>query len=1031
MGELHSQEPMLSDDRWIDRLIDLYSDELEHFGVAHDDDPPGRGSGRYEFGSGERIFQHSWEAYARYRKLKKSGMSDTLIAKSLGFYKTDRFGNPILDENGEPQGNTALLRANVQIMKNEVRNESVQRAMELKETIDPDTGKFYTNEKIGQMLGGVGESTVRNWLSNEGAIENAGKSNEAANRLKEMVDEYGYIDIGRGTELELGISHDRLKVVQEMLKQEGYEVYELKTNQVGMNGEQTTTLVLCPQGASFQDMINNRYDIVPVTDPNGDTTLTRLGLRDPVRVAQDRINIRYDEDGGSNKDGMVEIRAVRGEDGQLYPACDDLSLGNAKYAQVRIAVEGDKYIKGMAVYNEDLPNNVDILVNSNKSVKDGFNNALKDMKDDPDNPFGATVCQSDYIDKNGNKQLSAINIVGDIYGKDLHAEGAWGEWSRNLPSQFLGKQSEALIKQQLLLKVQEKQQELDEIMKLNNPVVKKQMLLDFADGCDGAATDLKAAPLPGQRVHVILPVDSLKDTEVYAPNYPSGTTLALVRFPHAGPFETPVVKVNNGNKEALSFMKDAQDAIGINSRTASILSGADFDGDTVIVIPMTRKNSKGEFEKVVNIKGINNGQEKLPGLDGFDPKKAYPGVDSDGNKLPGVKRLMDKRTKGIEMGVVSNLITDMSIKGCEDPEELARAVKYSMVVIDAEKHKLNYLQAEKDYNIKELKEKYQSNADGSHGVSTILSRAGADTPVPKRSIGYDIDPDTGKKVYKEKANNEYEVEKPVKVLAPKGYTYTDSEGKTHKSKYLKDENGKDVVQTDPKTGKVVYEKTGDTKTRTQNVSRMSTVDDARDLMSDYPSNKEILYADYANKMKALANESRKAYLAVPSEKIDPAAKKKYAAEVDSLNAKLNEALKNAPLERYAQRLANQTIATKKDENPDMSKEELKRVKGQALTAARNRVGASKHRINFTEKEWEAINAHAIGESKLTLMLKNANADNYKALATPRTSRISLATATRIQGLLNAGWTREQIENAGYASMDTIVKVQAGKYDHND
>lgn len=1026
MDDYNDRELTLSE-----RLNELYSDDvLIHYGKAHDDNPPGRGSGRYEFGSGERIYQHNNEAYARYAKLRKSGMSDTLIAKALGYYKTDRFGNVILDENGEPQGNTALLRANVQILKNDIRNYRVEKAIELKDTIDPDTGKPYTNAKIGEMLGGIGESTVRELIKNEEAKGNANLSNEAADKLKELVGEHNYIDIGRGTELELGISHDRLKTVQEMLKKEGYEIYELKTPQVGMNGEMTTTLVLCPQGASFQDMIENRYNIVPIMDPNGDSTMTLLGMRDPVRVSRDRIDIRFDEDGGSKKDGVIELRGVVGPDGKTYPACEDLDMGNAKYAQVRIAVEGDKYIKGMAIYNPDLPENVDIRVNSNKSVKDVtadkdmYEVALKKMKMvkdkdgneigvDPDNPFGATVYQSEY---GPDHKLSAINIVGDSSGKSINAEGSWGEWSKNLSSQFLGKQSEQLIQQQLKLKVQEKQQELDEIMALNNPVVKRQMLLDFADGCDAAATDLKAAPLPNQRVHVILPVDSMKDTEVYAPNYPSGTTVALVRFPHAGPFETPVLKVNNYNKEASGFMKDAKDAVGINAKTASILSGADFDGDTVVVIPLTRKNSQGEFEKTVNIKGINNGQEKLPGLDGFNPKAEYPGVDSQGKKLSDCKRLMTKRDKGIEMGKVSNLITDMSIKGCE-PEELARAVKYSMVVIDAEKHKLNYLKAEKDYNIQELKDIYQSNPDGKHGVSTILSRAGSPVPVPKRAIGYDIDPDTGKKIFKEKSNNEYEEERKVRVKGSNG-------------KYLKDENGKYVYETDPKTGKPVYEKTGKTKIRTQDVSRMSTVDDARELMSTHPSNKEILYADYANKMKALANESRKASLSIPKQKVDPEAKKKYAAEVDSLNAKLNDALKNAPLERFAQRLANQNIQSRKADTPDMDNDELKRLKGQALKGARARVGANKHKINFTEKEWQAVNAHAISESKLTLMLKNANPDNYKALATPRKSRISFSTANRIQGLLNAGWTREEIEKAGYASMETIRKVQAGDYEKN-
>lgn len=64
-----------------------------------------------------------------------------------------------------------------------------------------------------------------------------------------------------------------------------------------------------------------------------------------------------------------------------------------------------------------------------------------------------------------------------------------------------------------------------------------------------------------------------------------------------------------------------------------------------------------------------------------------------------------------QMDVVSNLITDMTIKGATE-EELFRAVKHSMVVIDAVKHKLDYKQSEEDNDIESLKKKYQSKKDG-------------------------------------------------------------------------------------------------------------------------------------------------------------------------------------------------------------------------------------------------------------------------------------------------------------------------------
>lgn len=1030
---LRHGDEISQDDSWIDELVDLYNDEdfLAHHGVAHDENPPGRGSGRYPFGSGDRMLQRNWDLYSRYRKLKASGMSETDIARDMGYYQEDKNGKPIIDpKTGEPKVSTSKLRAQTTIAKNYVRQEGyVKEIAKYDSRLDPDTGKPYTNTKIAQLLD-INESSVRNYRNSDQASANASKPEQAANILRERMKECDYIDVGRGAELSLGVSPEGLKVALEILKNDGYQVAPVWVDQVGGTmGNKTIINTLYKPGTDYSEVFKNRDKIKPVEDVQGDSTNTLLGMRDPVRVDLDRIAIKYKDEGGDLKDGVIEIR----------PGVADLDLGNAKYAQVRIAVDaskelknGERYIKGMAVYSDDLPEDKDILVNSNKKDLDSALKEMKQLKDrnnnqigvDPDNPFGATVYQHEYIDSQGNSKLSAINIVGDVRGVDQHKEGAWDEWSRNLPAQFLSKQSEGLIKQQLKLKVQEKEAEFDEIMQLNNPVVKRQLLKDFADGCDAAAVDLKAAPLPGQRVQVILPLTTIKDNEVYAPNYDNGQTLALIRYPHTGPFEIPIVKVNNNNREAKKFMADAKDAIGMNKKTAQILSGADFDGDTVTVIPMTRKNAQGEFEKTVNIKGLGNGQAKLPGLDGFDPSEAWPGTLEDGKTpRPGVK-LMDKRTKGIEMGVVSNLITDMSLKGCDNEDELARAVKYSMVVIDAEKHKLDYKAAEKYYNIKELKDKYQSNKDGSHGTSTIVSRAGSeDRNVIQRQAWVpskqSINPETGEKIYKLAPHRFYDTKKTVKVIDPETgkpikigeETYVDSKGKTRKRSIYKTE---EITVTNE---------------RKQGVARMDTVKDAYELLSDNPSNKEYLYADYANKMKSLGNRARKEWLATPKLEFNPAAKKKYQKEVDELNNAYIKAKKNAPRERQAQLLATQIINSRLQDNPNLKddKEEFKRLKGQALNGARQRTGAQKERIKFTDKQWEAINAGAVSETRLAEMLKNADPDNYRALATPRTNRISASTALRIQGLLNAGWTRKEIENAGYASMDTIMKVANGTW----
>lgn len=1017
----------------IENPTSLSEMELMHYGVAHDANPPGPGSGRYPFGSGDRELQRQWDVYSRYQKFKKAinpvtgkHYSETEVARLMGYYQTDpRSGEVLKDKvTGEPLGNTKILRARASVAKDYVRqNYYVAACQELNNAIDPATGKNYTHTKIGKMLG-IGESSVRNYLNSEQASRNASKVTEVANVLKAAIDEKGAVDVGAGVEYNVGgraVSRQALNAAFEVLKDQGYHVDKVWIEQVGgMNGNQTNILVAYPPKTTYKELYQNISMIKPLNDLDGQSSLTNLGIQDPVRIDLDRVKVKYKEDGGVDRDGKIEIRAIRDpETGRLKAATPDLDLGNAQYAQVRIATKGDMFIKGMATYNEDL-SGCDILVNSNKSMEKGIEGALKPMRQrldkdgnpigvDMDNPFGATVWQHEYRDKDGKSKLSAINIVGDIGGVDKHVEGAWGEWGRNLPAQFLSKQDVNLIKNQLDIKYKSAKAEYDEILRINNPVVKKQMLIDFAESCDGAAVDLKAAPLPGQRVQVLLPVPSIKANEIYAPNYETGQTVALIRYPHAGPWEIAICKVNNGNREAKSFMKDAKDAIGVSHKVAEILSGADFDGDTATVIPMTRKNAQGEFEKIVNIKGLGNGQAKLPDLDGFDPSDAFP--EREG------MHYMSKSDKQMEMGKATNLIMDMALAGGADPMEESRATRYSMVVIDAEKHKLDYKAAEKVYDIQGLKDKYQNGG----GASTVITRSKSEERVERRQqwvpnaghidkatgqlVGNTIDPVTGEKIYKLAPNRFYTTKKEVRVKDPET------------GKYVKNPDGTWKKE-------VVYE----THSRLQASTKMAEAKDAYTLLSKNPNKKEILYADFANNMKGLANKARKEWIVTPDLEYSPEANKKYSAEVKELNRKYINAKMNAPRERQAQILATQIINERIEENPNIvnDKEEFKRTKGQALNGARSRTGAKKARVTFTEREWEAINAGAVSTTRLTELLKNADQDSYRSLALPRATRVSRSTADYITSLLNAGWTREEIVDAGYASMTTIEKVQRGQ-----
>lgn len=891
-------------------------DELVHYGMP-------RRSGRYPWGSGKDPYQRSSDFLSRIEELTKAGLSEKEIADSMGL-------------------TTTQYRVQKSLAKDERRSVEVARAKGLRE-------KGYSLKEIAKEMGYANDSSIRSLLD-EGAESRMNQSKNTANLLRKQVDEKGMIDVGTGVEKELNISKEKLNQALYMLELEGYNVYGRGVPQATNPGKQTNVRILCKPGIDHKDIYDSSkiHSITNYISHDGGETFDTFVY--PKSMDIKRLGIRYAEDGGTEKDGVIEIR--RG--------VKDLSLGGSHYAQVRILVDNDRYLKGMAVYSDDLPDGVDVLFNTNKSKKTAPRDVMKEIKDDPDNPFGSLIKaggQSYYTDSNGKRQLSLINKRAD--------EGDWGEWSDKLPSQFLSKQNLNLIKRQLNIAAETKQHEYEEIMNLTNPVVKASLLKSFSDDCDAAAVHLQAASLPGQKYQVILPVTSMKDTEVYAPNYNNGDKLALVRFPHGGTFEIPILTVNNKHADAKRMIgTNALDAVGINSKVAERLSGADFDGDTVMVIPI-----KGST-KITST-------PPLKGLEGFDPKMSYP-------ERPGMKYMKNTQT---EMGKISNLITDMTILGANQ-DELARAVRHSMVVIDAAKHKLDYKQSEIDNGIASLKKKYQGRIDPEtgqykEGAITIISRAKGEVSVTKRQGSPIIDPETGKQSWKDTDNPTYE---------------------------------KKVVNK--RTGEV----TTKTVTKTQKSTKMFETDDARTLLSPSNNPKEIAYADYANKMKALANEARKSMISTPPMKYDPHAKLKYAEEVESLKAKVDVALMNAPKERKAQILANSIVQAKKDANPDLTSKELKKIGQQALDQTRRKVGAKRELVYITDREWEAIQAGAISSARLKTLLNNADMDRVKQLATPRNSNeLDANKIARIKSLTLNGYTNSEIASKLGVSVSTIRK----------
>lgn len=892
--------------------MDLVEEDiLMHYGVK-------RRSGRYPWGSGDNPYQHGGDFLARVEELQRLGKTEKQIADELHLSTTD-------------------LRMQVRVAKHERRALQADRARSLRED-----GK--TLDEIASILGYANDSSVRALL-NENTAANKNKAQATAEILKKELAEKGAIDVGTGVERQLGVSTGVLQEALFILETEGYNRYGVGVPQVNDPKKRTITPVISVPEIDQREVYQNLDLVKSVGDYHSTDGGESWDKREyPASIDSSRVKILYGDEGGALKDGVIEIR--RG--------VADLDLGDSHYAQVRILVDGTHYLKGMAMYSDDMPDGADIVFNTNKHSGTPKMDVLKKIQDDPDNPFGALIKangQSHYIDAGGNEKLSAIN--------KLKEEGDWDKMSKNLSSQFLSKQPIQLIKKQLDLTYADAADEFSEICSLNNPTVKRKLLLDFADECDSAAVHLKAAALPRQSTQVILPLNAMKETEIFAPNYRDGEKVVLIRYPHGGTFEIPELTVNNKNPTAVSVLgKNIRDAVGINPKVAERLSGADFDGDQVVVIPT------GGRVKIQSTPALKD-------LKDFDPKTDY---STEGKT--GVRLLAKGAATQRQMGEISNLITDMTLKGATEPE-IARAVKHSMVVIDAAKHKLDYRQSEKDNGIAELKKKYQGFDDetGHHGgASTLLSRRKQDVEVPERQGSGVIDPLTGKVVYKES-----------------GRTYVD-----------------------PRTGKTVA--------ATTKVKRILAVDDVRSMSSG--TLQEEAYADYANKMKDLANKARLEYKATPTLKRSASAAKAFEPEVNRLMAALKVAQLNAPLEREAQRIANARVKAKVQANNITDKDEISKIRRAAISDARNSTGASgkRTRITISDGEWTAIQSGAISDTTLSEILRYAEPKTVRERATPRrTTQLSDARVSRIKAMANSGHTNAEIAEALGISTSAVSK----------
>ena len=944
---------------------------LKHYGVK-------RKSGRYPWDPSLHL-PKNYKFIEDRDEMKKRGLSDNEIAKQMGL-------------------STTVYRSKVTIAKEELKQYNMQRISKLQ-------SEGMIIDDIAKTIGTTGQ-TVRNYLDE---IKNPNKSSRAqrvqteavAQTLEDAVKRSKYIDVGKGVEIQMGISKEKLKSGLNALVESGeYEVHNLRIAQVTDKNNSTPVKVLTKKGVERSEIYKNMDKVRPVEEfaINGDARMFQQMER-PKSIGWDRVHIRYaipegQKGHGTNDDGAMMDGAMF-----LRPGVKDLNLGKASYAQVRIAVGDTHYLKGMALYGTEemfkgIPKGTDIIFNTNKTANKTPQEVLKELKKNPEggapidgsNPFGATVKRQNTLvdakgnpvykpgvkDRFGNKvpQIGSVNIVNE--------EGDWGSWSKALSAQFLSKQPTTVVHERLKATMKQVQDEYESIQKVTNPVIKKQLMESFVSDLESKQVHMKAAAPKGFQGHVILPVPDMKENEVYAPNYKNGEKVVLIRYPHGGRFEIPELTVNNNSVARKMISKDSPDAIGIHPKVASKMSGADFDGDTAYVIP----NNKGKFKSRDSLKELKN----------FDPNMY---ADKPGTFTP-----ITKRYQQTLMGVVSNLITDMTLQGAPS-NEIARAVKHSMVVIDAEKHKLNYKRSAEENGIDALMKRYMTHVDKvKYGD---LERYNPKT----RRVDKVIDPDKLKK-----------------DLTPgKEYTSASTIISRHKQSVITD--GYQVEIPDPKS------KSGGTKMVWRNKKEtylVNMVKDANVFLGPNATKTEHHYADYINELKAFKNKVDSEMSGIKMPARDPKAAKIYAEEVLSMKDKVNQVKINRIKERQAQRMAevsSKAEIARRSEDEVLKKDEISRIKQQALNKARSMVGAERTPVTITDDEWDAVQSNAVSGTLLKELVSFMDDSQLKSLATPRANKqMTEARKSKAKALLANGYTISQVAEALGVSSSTIGKIKA-------
>lgn len=163
---------------------------------------------------------------------------------------------------------------------------------------------------------GMPNSTVTSILKKRNSAPHQIQNN-TLDALKRAVDEYGYVDVGKGVNRYMGITEDRLKKSCVLLRdEEGYTLEQMNFRQATTN-HSTQVKILAKPGTTRAELMEHQTDWHPPFEYTQDGGLTFQHREPVVNIDNKRVMVRYPDEGGKARDGTIELR--RG--------VEDLSLG--------------------------------------------------------------------------------------------------------------------------------------------------------------------------------------------------------------------------------------------------------------------------------------------------------------------------------------------------------------------------------------------------------------------------------------------------------------------------------------------------------------------------------------------------------------------------------------------------------------------------------------------------------------------------------------------------------------------------------